>query len=451
MKKILPAILLVLLLSGCTEKGQLDQESYKLGSVAAFSEMINAGVKKMALSSTMTSEEMDDFMPLAKEAASKYNVSIYRENDLITTALFPETIAKNLEVLVLFQGSTKDEYLQLKEKKNRLIQQNKYGQDESLAVARHFGRMLSYSPKKINKLLAGNSDFRTMADFGIKANNPFLYYQNLSAATKFYEEILGLEKVAEYDNASIMRMSADSYLILVDAAKGMHSTQEAKSVALALLTDDLQAWYDHFKKNNVKIKYTLKEKEGSAHDGFVAIDPEGYLLEIERFNPHPENENFTPRLDKNKTLEMPSSPLSKVPKGLHFYSTVTWLYHKDVMGMEHFYQDVLGLEMVCDQGWAKIYQVSETGFMGIVDEKRGMNKYSEEKAVNIGFILEDLKGWHEYNLKHKPLELRNEELGEGPEGKYKAFVGYGPEKYFYEFDAFFPHDDNDLLLEYLEK
>ena len=181
-------------------------------------------------------------------------------------------------------------------------------------------------------------------------------------------------------------MSSDSYLILVDAAKGMHSSKEAKSVALALLTDDLDGWYEHFKRNNVPIKYTLKSKEGSAHDGFVAIDPEGYLLEIERFNPHPENENFTPILDINKSNKVAQSKDNKLTSSLHFYSTITWLYHKDVMKMERFYEDVLGLEMVVDQGWAKIYQVSESGFMGIVDEKRGMNNYSDEKAVNIGFI-----------------------------------------------------------------
>ena len=152
-----------------------------------------------------------------------------------------------------------------------------------------------------------------------------------------------------------------------------------------------------------------------------------------------------------KPLKLINNKESKVPEGLQLYATITWLYHKDVMGQEHFYQNVLGLEPVCDQGWAKIYQVSESGFMGIVDEKRGMNNYSDEKAVNIGFILEDLKGWHDYALAHKPLELRKDELGEGPEGKYKAFVGYGPEKYYYEFDAFYPHADNNLLMKYLNE
>jgi hypothetical protein len=40
-------------------------------------------------------------------------------------------------------------------------------------------------------------------------------------------------------------------------------------------------------------------------------------------------------------------------------------------------------------------------------------------------------------------------LGEGPETRYRAFVGFCPEGYFLEFDRFYPHDDNTLLLQHL--
>ena len=55
--------------------------------------------------------------------------------------------------------------------------------------------------------------------------------------------------------------------------------------------------------------------------------------------------------------------------------------------MQNYYQDVLGLELVADQGWTKIYQVTNTGFLAIVDEKRGMHDFTEKKAVNVGFII----------------------------------------------------------------
>jgi hypothetical protein len=245
-------------------------------------------------------------------------------------------------------------------------------------------------------------------------------------------------------------MSTDSYLILVDATKGMHTADEPKSVALALLTDQLDEWYKYLKSQNVKIKYDYKPKEGSAHDGFVIEDPEGYLLEMERFNQHPENEDFIPQLKKN-TLKVAAQHLNReLPEGLHIHSTITWLYHKDVLGMEGFYQDVLGLGMVADQGWTKIYKITGTSYLAIVDERRGMNKYSKEKAVNVGFILDDLEGWFNYVSENKVIPLRNNELSTGPESKYKAFVGYGPEDYFYEFDVFNIHKKNTKLLEYLQ-
>ena len=140
-----------------------------------------------------------------------------------------------------------------------------------------------------------------------------------------------------------------------------------------------------------------------------------------------------------------------MPEGLSIHSTITWLYYKDLLGMQNFYQDLLGLEMVADQGWTKIYKVSQTGFLGLVDEKRGMHAFTQKKAVNVGFIIEDLEGWFEYAKERKLFKLYEEDLGVGPEMRYKAFVGFCPGNYYLEFDRFFPHDDNTLLLTYLNQ
>jgi len=309
--------------------------------------------------------------------------------------------------------------------------------------------MLSYSPRKINELISQNTSYRTMDDFGILAHHVFLYYKDLEKATTFYSKTLGLEVVADYTFAKILRVTKDSYIILVDESKGMHSAEEPKTVAIALLTDNLPEWYDYLKNQNVSIKYEYKPKNGGAHDGFVAVDPEGYLLEFEMFKQHPENEPFIPILNKNKENTIISNHEKTTPEGLGFYSTITWLYYKDVLAMQHFYENVLGLEMVADQGWTKIYKVSETGFLAIVDERRGMHKFTETKAVNVGFIIEDIEGWYDYVKTNDPFELRTEKLEIESDKRYTAFVGYGPEAYYLEFDYFHPHDKNTKLLEYL--
>ncbi len=442
-KKYVCVILASFLLHSCTPKNKFDRQ---LGTVSGFAELVDAGVKQLALSSTMTPAEMDEFMPLAIEEAEKYNVQVYRESDLIVTDLFPADVAEGKDVLLLYQGHVKDAYLKLKEDQARLKSEGKYEGEERREISRRFGRLLSYTPRKINALLSQNTTFRVMSDFGIKATNVFLYYRDLAKATKFYSETLGLKLLAEYDNASIIGIAPTSLLILVDEAKGMHSADQPKSVALAFLTNQLADWYDYVQEKKIPIKYTYKPKEGGPHDGFVAIDPEGYLLEFELFKQHQENEKFIPQLEKN-----PDVPTSIIHNGktLAFNSSITWLYYRDVLGMEGFYQNTLGLELVADQGWTKIYQASPTGFVGLVDERRGMNTYSDEKAVNVSFLIDDLDGWFEYVNKNKPFELRSQEVGTGPEGMYRAFVGFDPEKYYMEFDKFYEHSQNNELMEWL--
>jgi catechol 2,3-dioxygenase-like lactoylglutathione lyase family enzyme len=289
---------------------------------------------------------------------------------------------------------------------------------------------------------------KTLNDYGIRATNVFLYYEDLAAAADFYTQVLGLEQVADYGMARILRVAGDSYFILVDATKGMHSAEEPKTVAIALITDQLDAWYDYLVGEGYTMKYEYKPKAGSAHDGFVMADPEGYLLEFERFNAHEENKAFTPLLAGAKTITNPNREGVKTPEGLGFKASVTWMYYKDMLAMQEFYEKKLGLEFIVDQGWAKVLKVSATGYIGLVDEKKGMHSFTQDKAVTVAFFIDDLDGWFTYVKANALFTLRADSIGSGPEGKYRAFVGYDPEGYFLEFDTFYPHKDNTLLLKY---
>jgi len=288
-----------------------------------------------------------------------------------------------------------------------------------------------------------------LSDFGIRANSVFLYYEDLDRAEDFYSNTLGMEVVADYEMALILRMTSDSYLILVDAVKGMHTANEPKTVALALLTDQLDEWYGYLKTKEVEIKYDYDPKEGSAHDGFVIYDPEGYMLEFERFNQHPENDFFIPLLTRNIEGAIESEKENALPDGLKIHSSIIWLYYDDIPAMQNFYQDELGFPMVADQGWVKIHKVSETGFIGLVDGSKGMHQPTDKKAVNVGFIIDDLEDWLDYVKENNLFELREKELSTGPGKRYKAFVGYDAGGYFLEFDRFCPHDSNETLMDYL--
>jgi len=437
-------LITVLLLTYCSNPKTDADTAYVLGGIGAFGEMVNAGVKKLALSAPLSPAEMANIMEEATRVAEHNQVKIFREPDLLVTDLFPAEATQGKDVLLIYQGTTKDQYLQLKEDARKLEASGMYKGKAREAIARRMGRLLGYPPHYINQLLAANSSFRTVNDFGVRASNLFLYYKDLEKAADFYSKTLGMQLVADYTMAKIFRMTSDSYLILVDAKKGMHTAEEPKTVALALITDQLDEWYAYLKTTDVKIKYDYNLKPNRAHDGFVIYDTEGYLLEFERFNAHPENENFLPQLDQLKTITAAS-----LPNGLGFKATITWLYYKDMVAMENFYQEVMGLTRVADQGWAKIYKSSESGYVGLVDERRGMHSFTEKKAVNVSFIIDDLDGWFKYVKGNKSFTLREDSVSTGPESKYRAFVGYDPEGYYFEFDTFHKHADNTLLMEYL--
>jgi catechol 2,3-dioxygenase-like lactoylglutathione lyase family enzyme len=420
--------------------------TYELGTIGGFAELVNSGVKTLALSEVLAPSDMDAMLPEAEKVAARNNVKLYREPSLLVTDLFPADVAKGKDVLLIYQGATLDEYLALKAEAQALEKAGQYVGKAREAIARRFGRMLSYPSWRINQLLAQNTSFRTMRDFGIRASNLFWYYKDLDKATAFYRDTLGLELVADYEMARIFRVAEESLLILVDAAKGMHTVDEPKSVALALLTDELEEWHAYLGTKGIAPGRPFAPRPGSAHDGFVVKDPEGYLLEFERFNQHPENERFVPLLKANRTVR---APASTAPAGLGFKATITWLYYKDMLPMQTFYEEVLGLRQVVDQGWAKIYEGSRTGHVGLVDERRGMNRWTETKAVNVSFLVDDIDGWFTTVKDRGLFPLRGTAVSDDDAGRYRAFVGYDPEGYFMEFDVFREHPLNKALMPYL--
>ncbi len=107
-----------------------------------------------------------------------------------------------------------------------------------------------------------------------------------------------------------------------------------------------------------------------------------------------------------------------------------------------------GLELTVDQEWAKVYQTSPTGYIGLVDGEPGMRDATAEKAVTVSFFTDDIRGWFDYARDEQAFELRSEAVSEADD-RFLAFVGYDPEGYFLEFDTFLEHEANTELLEML--
>jgi catechol 2,3-dioxygenase-like lactoylglutathione lyase family enzyme len=290
-----------------------------------------------------------------------------------------------------------------------------------------------------------------LRDIGIGANNVFFYYADVERAARFYTETLGFQVVADYGYAKILRLAETSFLTLVDAARGMHTADEPKTTALALVTGAIDAWHAHVTARGVPLRAPYRPGAGRPHDSFTAIDPEGYYLEFERFNDHPENASLTPALAKLPAL--PAAPRGSPPGGsgpaLTLDATVLWLYYKDLAAAQRFYEQKLGFTLVVDQGWAKIYQTSRSGFVGLVDQARGMHRATEKKGVTVSFITDAVDRWFAYVKDAQAFPLRSQSVNQDSAGRYRAFVGYDPEGYYLEFDAFLPHPANTALLDAL--
>ncbi len=275
----------------------------------------------------------------------------------------------------------------------------------------------------------------------VQALNAFYYYEDVQAAWAFYTDILGFETVADYGFAKILRLAEASFLTLVDAAQGMHSADEPKSVTLAVVTEEVEGWYEYLSEAGVPMRGELNRREGRPHDGFVAVDPEGYFLEFERFNPHPENERLMPVLSE---LEPVHTTLGSRPPELGVVGTVFWLYYQDLAPNQAFYERLLGVDLLVDQGWAKVYQASASGFIGLVDGERGLHQATDQKAVTLSFFTGDVDAWLE-RVRNLGLELRAPEIGE-ESARVRVFVAYDAEGYFLEWDTFLDVDDNRRLL-----
>ena len=283
----------------------------------------------------------------------------------------------------------------------------------------------------------------------ITANHLFLYYQDLSRAQEFYEVTLGLKRVLDYGFASIHQVSPTSYVGLVDEARGMHKSSEPKSVTLSFITEEIDGWYQYLNAEEVPMHRPLADATRHPTRGFVAYDPEGYFLEFEIFLQNEQNGILRGQLSKTKAIYPVPGLKTNRPETLGVQGNVIWLYYKDLAEAQRFYQDVLELNLLVDQGFAKVYSSSKTGFIGLVDEAQGLHRFTEKKSVTVSFFTDDVQKWYRHLLEikvkfHTPSIMIESDAVE-------VLVVYDVGGYYVEFDRFLNHELNLEIQKTLER
>jgi catechol 2,3-dioxygenase-like lactoylglutathione lyase family enzyme len=110
----------------------------------------------------------------------------------------------------------------------------------------------------------------------------FLYTADMERSRRFYEGALGLECVlVQEGGCRIYRTAPDAFLGICTAREGRES--EPKGVILCLVAQDVEGWAAHLKARGLEL-----EKEPQANPDFAIThlfvrDPDGYLVEIQRF------------------------------------------------------------------------------------------------------------------------------------------------------------------------
>ena len=116
------------------------------------------------------------------------------------------------------------------------------------------------------------------------------------------------------------------------------------------------------------------------------------------------------------------------------HSEITFMYFKELAEPARFMEEVLQLELVDDQGFARIYRVGGGGFIGIVDEAKGHHRAQDDNAVLITLVVDEVQPWHE-RLNGMGLRMLSG-IKTVPEANVECFFFVGPGGYHFEIQKF---------------
>jgi predicted enzyme related to lactoylglutathione lyase len=109
----------------------------------------------------------------------------------------------------------------------------------------------------------------------------FLYYRDLAAAARFYEDVLGLALAIDQGWSRIYRLCGGAHVGLVDETMGMHRAHPVKPVQVCLRVPDVDAWHGWVGSQGVVALSAIRQNKALGLRAFVFEDPEGYQIEVQ--------------------------------------------------------------------------------------------------------------------------------------------------------------------------
>ena len=117
------------------------------------------------------------------------------------------------------------------------------------------------------------------------------------------------------------------------------------------------------------------------------------------------------------------------------YGAITFFYYNNLKKAAEFYENVMGFNLVQDQKWAKIFQISGEAYMGCVDGEIGYHKPYDTKPVMLTIIVDDPDAWYDHIQYHNVETLS--EPHDDEELNLRIFLLQDPEGYVIEIQKFY--------------
>lgn len=134
-----------------------DNIYFHVGAYYGLSQPVATDLKKISLSGPTEHETAEIYEEVFKTVIERRGLKQYLETDFLVTPLFPESYTRNKSVFLVYKYDTVlEDYLALKQQRQRLIDAGNYDAAAKRDVARKFGTFFSYSAEQIEENIAKN-------------------------------------------------------------------------------------------------------------------------------------------------------------------------------------------------------------------------------------------------------------------------------------------------------
>jgi predicted enzyme related to lactoylglutathione lyase len=108
-------------------------------------------------------------------------------------------------------------------------------------------------------------------------------------------------------------------------------------------------------------------------------------------------------------------------------------YYKDLAVVTPFYEKTLGLTKTYDQDWVKIFQLTPSSSIGLVQEgEASFHRAQKDNAVMLSIVTEDVDAWYQ-RIKQTPGIVFLKDIYNNENVPIRAFLVEDPGGYSIEF------------------